>query len=400
MAKRATGAIGCAIGCIGWLLLAGCSPACFLKPKTSFDAEELAEPPDYGTDEAWAVLPERDSKADFTPPSVARGDEPPADVFFVYPTVWIDREVWNDPLDSAKSREMLDELILPGQASVFNGCCRIFAPLYRQATLGAYYGEIDEAARAFSVAYDDVERAFEAFLDRHNDDRPFIIAAHSQGSMHAMRLLERVDSDAQLRRRMVAAYIPGAAHPMPRFETHYHHLEPCETPQQTGCIAAWDTYREDASADGADPLKYWTGEQLAPVADDTPRQCTNPVSWRADERPSDTADHLGAVPRINEGESASFWRMMRSSDAVGLDVTGLEEPRPEMLTARCEDGVLRVPDLSDVDYEAAETTPGNYHLLDYELFHMDIRHNAIERTRTWIENHGQPAPGAGDDESG
>ena len=139
----------------------------------------------------------------------------------MHPTVWIDRDVWNDPLDSAKSREMIDESILLGQASVFNGCCRIFAPTHRQATLGAYYTDIEEAALAFSVAYDDIERACDDFVDRRSDDRPFIVAAHSQGSMHAMRLLEQIDGDPRQRRRLVAAYIPGAGHPVERFETHY-----------------------------------------------------------------------------------------------------------------------------------------------------------------------------------
>ena len=372
--------------------LPACSPACFLKPTEAFDRERLAAAPDYSQPEAWAALPGRKDKADFAPPgSTDRQQEAAADVFFVHPTTWMDREVWNDPLDSAKSREMIDEIILPGQASAFNRCCRVFVPLYRQATIGAYFAEPKQAKKAFSVAYDDVGRAFETFVDEHNDDRPFILASHSQGSMHAMRLLERIDADAALRKRMIAAYVPGFSHSMARFEQVYEHLEPCESPEQTGCVAAWDTYSEGTEPDGAEPLKYWRGEKLVAAPADARFQCTNPVSWRADERPSKRDAHQGAVKRHNEGNTPSFWEVLRSDEPAGVKVTRLEKPRTDLFSVRCEDGVLRVPDLDELDYDGTETSPGNYHLLDYELFYMDIRKNALERTRAWLENEERSA---------
>ena len=58
-----------------------------------------------------------------------------------------------------------------------------------------------------------------------------------------------------------------------------------------------------------------------------------------------------------------------------------------MLEARCQDDVLRVPDVEDLDYPVQETQPGNYHLLDYELFLQDIRSNAITRVDAWQEQH-------------
>jgi hypothetical protein len=386
--NMATRALLVAIACV----LPACSPACFLKPTEAFDAEKLAAAPDYSQPEAWAALPGGQEKAGFAPPRSSPADEPPADVFFVHPTTWFDREVWNDPLDSQKAREMVDDIIMPGQASAFNGCCRIFAPRFRQATIGAYFAEPEEASQAFSVAYSDVERAFETFVQEHNDGRPFILAGHSQGSMHAMRLLERIDADEALRERLIAAYIPGFAHPMSRFETAYEHLEPCDGPEQTGCVVSWDTYSEGTEPDGADPLVYWTDGELAAPAADAERQCTNPVSWGADEEPSPADAHLGAVKRINEGESPSFWKILRSSEPLGLKVTGLQEPRQGLFAARCEDGVLRVPDLDDLGYEPTETSPGNYHLLDYELFYMDVRQNALLRTEAWLEKKGTQTP--------
>ncbi|MFW5967196.1 MAG: DUF3089 domain-containing protein [Persicimonas sp.] len=375
-----------------WLLilvlfaLPACSPTCLLEPKSSFDDSKLASAPDYGESEAWAAHPERDDKADMTPPGVEdRQDEAKVDVFFIHPTTWFDREVWNAPLDAEKAREIVDEVIMSGQASAFNGCCRVFAPRYRQAMIGAFLVDSDDAEAAFEVAYEDVRRAFEVFLDEHSDGRPFILASHSQGSLHAMGLLEEIDADAELRERLVAAYIPGFAHPMQRFEEAYEHLEPCESPTQTGCVVAWDTYREGADASRREMARYWNDGKLASAPEDTTRQCTNPITWRADGEASQTDQHRGAVPTINDGEESSFWSMMVSDEPIGLDITGLDKPREGLVTARCDDGVLRVPDLDDVDYEALEMAPGNYHLLDYELFYMDVRHNARQRAEAWLE---------------
>lgn len=368
-----------------------CSPATFLRPKEGFDLRKVVEPPDYGEDASWAALPTRQDAADFAPPGETNAqDDAPADVFFVHPTVWFDRRIWNDTLDQPKSLEMVDEIILSGQASAFNGCCKVYAPRYRQTTIGAFYAEdIDQARESFEIAYSDIERAFDHFLENHNKGRPFILAGHSQGSMHLMRLLERVDKDPALRSRMVAAYIPGFAHPMQRFESLYSELEPCTAPAQTGCVASWDTYREGAKVAGHEPLVFWQGNKLVRVALDEPRQCTNPISWKMDTQPSMKEAHRGAVLPENTGNDVSFRKLLMSDDPVGANIEGLQKPRAKMIAARCEDGVLRVPDVKDLDYPVQETQPGNYHLLDYELFLQDIRANAILRVDAWLEQHAE-----------
>lgn len=367
------------------LLPACISPGCFLKPTGAYDAGALAGAPDYAQPSSWAALPSVDENADLTPEGVQDAQaQALADVFFVHPTVWFDRERWNDTLDDPRSRVMVDEVILSSQASAFNGCCRVFAPRYRQTTLGAFYAEDIEQARAsFEVAYSDIERAFDHFLANHNASRPFILAGHSQGSMHLMRLLERVAADDALRARFVAAYIPGFSHPVSRYETSYPQLAPCVEPEQTGCIAAWDTYREGAATTGNDPLVFWKGDTIVPIDDSAPRQCTNPVTWSGGDAPSKREAHLGAVLPRNVGEPVEFTKLVFSSDPIAVDVQGLEDPRAGMVSVRCEDGFLRAPDLGPLEYPVQETEAGNYHLLDYELFWMDVRANAIARVKAW-----------------
>jgi len=364
--------------------LIGCDlEAFFLKPKAPFDASKLAAPPDYSQPATWAARPDMKDRADFVPPGVADTQaDAPADVFYIHPTTWFNLEVWNDTFDDPKSLEVVDQITLAGEASAFNGCCQVYAPRYRQTTIGAFYGELGDAQQSIAIAYEDIDRAFTAFL-AETGDRPFIIAGHSQGSQNAMRLLERVSADEALRERLVAAYAVGFAHPLSNFETAYPELEPCVLPEQLGCVAAWDTYEEGAKAEGDGPMLHWAGDALAQLGD-APRQCTNPVTWRGNTAASEPAAHRGAVAPVNTGNPVDMRKLLMGDDPLGVSMDALGEPRAGWLTARCEGDVLRVPDVSKLDWPATEVQPGNYHLMDYELFYMDIRENAIARTDAWL----------------
>jgi len=55
---------------------------------------------------------------------------------------------------------------------------------------GVFYSWKFKAALAFEKAYADVKKAFQYYLDHYNLGRPIIIASHSQGTIHAARLLK------------------------------------------------------------------------------------------------------------------------------------------------------------------------------------------------------------------
>ena len=147
--------------------LAACSPGCFLKPKAAYDPGTLAAPPDYSRPEAWAALPSKATNAHLVPggqPAAAREKE--VDVFYVHPTSWMSREVFNDPLTDPKSTEIVDQIVLANQASVFHALGDVYAPRYRQSSISVFYAERAQARESFGVAYGDIERAFDVFLSR------------------------------------------------------------------------------------------------------------------------------------------------------------------------------------------------------------------------------------------
>ena len=162
----------------------------FVVPNHAFSDVPSPAPPDYANPAHWAALPERDDLADTLAVGATDLQATAAvDVFFVHPTTFVSADAWNQSLDDTTTNETTDRMVMQGQASVFNACCRIYAPRYRQATLAAFFVEVDSAAQALDLAYSDVVAAFRYYLATFNHGRPFVLAGHSQGSRHLDFLL-------------------------------------------------------------------------------------------------------------------------------------------------------------------------------------------------------------------
>ena len=142
-------------------------------------------------------MPFRKDSADLTPDTIFTDlqSESSVDVFFLHPTSYTGtkgQRFWNAPLDDEKVNRKTDRTSIRHQASIFNGAGKIYAPRYRQAHLHAYFtkNEKELAQQAFDLAYRDVAAAFQYYLDHYNKGRPIILACHSQGTTHGMRLLK------------------------------------------------------------------------------------------------------------------------------------------------------------------------------------------------------------------
>lgn len=172
-----------AIGC--------CTPQLatwMITPRDPFDAAKVPAPPDYARDDAWLALPSTDDAADVALVELPVEKSPAVDVFYVHSTSSI-AAAWNAGWDDA---EVCVASIRGGtliQGSVFNGCCAVYAPEYRQASGHAFTHPSSDGDRAMAVAFSDVSAAFDALLARTGGAWPFIIAGHGQGSVLLAQLL-------------------------------------------------------------------------------------------------------------------------------------------------------------------------------------------------------------------
>ena len=196
------------------------------------------------------------------------GPDPGVDCFYAYPTVDLSLQPGNHT-DFSDITPMLDPLI--SQVARFRGLCRIFAPLYRQVTLGTFGSPVSAALQDF--AYRDVNTAFSRYLENFAGSRNFIIMGHSQGTFMLTRLIqERIDPSPALRSRLVAALLIGGSVFVPDGQTvggSFQNIPLCTTAAQTGCVVAYRTYAEGHAPAGGSNIQSPPGTDTA---------CTNPAA--------------------------------------------------------------------------------------------------------------------------
>jgi hypothetical protein len=323
--------------------------SCVSVPRGAF-VDPGPESPDYSQPRNWAALPTMRDSADAVPSPSWKDEQPtsPADVFFIHPTTFTrkaGKHEWNASLDDRKLNQRTDETTIRYQASLFNGAGRIYAPRYRQAHLHSFFDRRHkaDAAKALQLAYQDVASAFHYYLDHFNAGRPFIIAAHSQGTLHGARLIREEIEGTPLQSKLIVAYLPG----MPVEADYFRSLAPCTTPEQTGCFCSWRTFRN-----GYVPPKYHLPGKNIIV--------TNPVTWRADQPSSAKRQEQGAVLR-------DFYHVLPGlvSTQIHQDLLWVSRPRFKwsfLLMTK------------------------NYHIADYNFFYADVRQNAQDRVRAFISH--------------
>ena len=296
--------------------------------------------PDYTSNSAWVSLPDREDESDAVPKNLPEAertmDSLDVDVFFVHPTQFFRGEHWNAHMDNRKVNALNAKYPMRLQASAFNIGGRLYAPTYRQAHIGVFTWQDSTSWKALELAYEDVKAAFQHYLDHWNNGRPIILAGHSQGSWHIRWLLQEFFDGKPLQDQLVVAYAPG----FDFYATDFEHVPYCANADETGCVCAWMSYGEGyfpnwLEANGKTPM------------------CTHPITWKL-EGTNSIEDHQGVV------------------------LSQMRYAYPEAVVAHVERGVLQVhkPDVPFAGLLHRE----NWHVGDINLFWLNIRNNAKQRT--------------------
>lgn len=369
-------------------------------PSTQFVEQAAAAPNAYDDPAMWFARPGlADDPADWRPPvegqkeavaakaeggklvgsakaaEATAADAKPAQgdaaIFFVHPTSYYSKASWNAPLDDADANYRAT-LFMQGMASAFGDAGEVWAPRYRQATLGAFLAtDRVTAGKAIDAAYRDVEQAFDAFLAAIPKNKPIILAGHSQGALHLTTLLRNRIAGTPLAKRIVAAYVIGW--PISRdTDMAALGLPACETPQEKGCILSWASFAEPADTSmviGAyDGTIGFDGRPRA----GTRMLCTNPLTGIPDTAAGPDAN-IGTL-KPNEGFKAGTLIAKK----VG---------------AKCDDdrGFLLIGDAEAAqNYAPSYVLPGNnYHVFDITLFWANVRADVLRRLAAY---EGKPSP--------
>ncbi len=329
-------------------ILNGCTKKVVLNRYDAAQDRPLA--PDYANPNHWAALPTKADPADRVPANSNVQDqqtEAKADVFFIHPTIYTYAPAegayeWNGDVNDAFLNQKTDESTILNQASVFNGACKVYAPRYRQAH---YYSfrtpNKEDGAAALNLAYQDVKSAFEYYLKNYNQNRPIVIASHSQGTVHAKRLLKEFFDGKPLQKQLVFAYLVG----IQVQATDFQSLKPSNSPEEVGGYAAWNTF-----AQGYIPDYYNNGLNTS--------VCTNPLTWKT--------DGVFAPKELNKGAVLQNFTM-----------------KPQVVDAEVHNGILWV----NKPYVRGRFLLRTkiWHIADINFFWANMRHNVAQRIEYFLK---------------
>jgi len=306
--------------------------------------------PDYSDLNYWAAHPRKYDPSDSIPAPLRNEiKDTSVDVFFIHPTMYtfkIKSGKMNADIDDEYINAKTDYSTILYQSSVFNQQARIFAPRYREAHISAYlFKDSIKSKNAFDLAYNDIKEAFEYYLDHYNNGRPIIIASHSQGTTHAIRLLKDFFENKPLEKQLVVAYIVGMEIPKESFTG----LKICADSLETGCICGWRTLRRNYL-----PSYIKKSKETSLI--------TNPLTWKTDNEYASRKMNTGSILfKFNK-----IYKQTTDARIVN-DVLWVKKPKFPW---------------SFLYFSR------NYHVGDVNLYYMNLKQNTRQRIKSYFAKTG------------
>ena len=311
-----------------------------------FDKSPEIVKPNYSDKDSWAVLPENipDEISIFN----IDENKKEADVFYIYPTL-IDsknQREWNSDIWNEDIRNDVINRPVKYQASAWLDAGNLYVPYYRQAHIRVFNDKFRvDGDKALNLAYNDIKEAFTYYLENFNNDKPFIIASHSQGTVHAKRLIAEFIDGKELQKKLIAAYLVG----IKVFEDEFKNIKPRNSANETGGFVTWNTFKFNKYP-RKDNYENWFKGGVT----------TNPITWD-DSKETKKDLHKGLLYRDLKIFSQN------------IDI-------------KLIDGIVwsTVP---NVPGKILLQTVRSYHFADINLFWVDIRENAKLRVDQWFKKN-------------
>ncbi|MDA9357024.1 DUF3089 domain-containing protein [Flavobacteriaceae bacterium] len=331
------------ISVLSLVLINSCKTSYDTKP---FSANEVPNTPNYINLDSWAAHPNLEN----SPLSKFYNTESKVDVFYIYPTIITEtsNSDWNADIYNLETRENTINVAIKYQASAWASSANVYSPFYRQVHYRAFFEPYTNngGIPAYELAYSDIKKAFDFYLDNYNNGKPIIIAGHSQGAGHGMRLLEEYFDEKPLQKKLVAAYLIGANIK----EDQFKDIKPMYKADETGGFVNWNSYKKNKKPRiNKDPAyNSWKEGNVV----------VNPITW--DKR---------IKSEIKEHKGLYFYD---------------EKVYPKSLKVEVTKGMLWVSLPKNIPNRLLMRLVRNYHFGDINLFWEDIRLNTKLRINSYF----------------
>jgi len=246
----------------------------------------------------------------------------------------------------------------------------------------------DRFIRPTMIAYSDVKRAFEEFLEqRPVKTRPFLIAGHSQGSIVLSKVLRDCIANSACEEYFVAAYLTGGYVPLDLFEKAVGGVHNCTGPEDVCCVISYDTRIGELF----EPPKIHSlacGYGLWP----------HHIHWLLHERYGTRPTGKDDVSKDRLEINPMTWSSEAGGEYLGAKVPGSSTPAmpPDGGAAfgarvTVKSKAVNIPD-PRAWYKNAPPMPakeGNLHPVDLQFWFYNIKENVPKRIAAWQRSRGR-----------
>lgn len=301
--------------------------------------------PDYADSNSWVSMPE------------TTGFE--VDTFFLLPTVNMKMiEPGNDDITVERNAARYVKT-LEIEKGIVSGCTNIFAPFYREASIGCYLQTngrvadyiVGQNETFFDIAYNDVRNAWLYYVEHLNEGRPVVLFAYSQGAQILLRLLAEFCETEVLTSRMVAAYAIGMTVTEDYIKENPQ-IRMAEGETDTGVVISYNA---------VDAAYEMPKSKEASI---------NPLNWKTDSTPAAKTENLGFTVVNSQGEVTmeipQYCGAVIDSGSGKLIATDMEN-RDELMAV-------------DSIFPA-----GDYHLYDLVFFYRNLQKNVETRVAAFLQ---------------
>ena len=287
------------------------------------------------------------------------------DTFYIYSTIYFGANEGDSDYATLDNAEMLAGIPIEHaiKSSVFEEATNLFIPLYRQSSMKyaaeVYMKDGNIDAALISIPYTDITAALDYYFENYNQDRPFVIAGHSQGSAILRLVLKGYFKEhPDYYKRMVAAYAIGYSITKDDLEANPH-MKFATGESDTGVIISWH-------AEG--PKNVEKNVPIPSVIIAKNGIAINPLNWKRDETYAPASMNLGSIvldEKTGKAEIRDIDGDAQVCLARGTVVTNAKATPNEMVEL---------------------AGPQCYHQDDYSIFYNNIKDNVAKRIAAYKKN--------------
>jgi len=353
-----------------------------IKPDLSFDDSSHPDAPDYSNINSWAAHPNIDGCQFYVPDNTFTVNKSmnDVDVFYIHPTGCFEKK-WNSNMSKNHSTYERTEIMLLNQVTPFNDSCNIYAPEYRQATYYSYFAKNYDGTKAHDLAFEDILNSFNYFIDNFNLKKPFIIMAHSQGALHAQRLISKYIQNTDLQSRMICAYVIGYIIPEKEYETLFPSIPKSVQFNDTNCLLSWCTVAEGYKR-ARERTIFWKPSGWDLEYMDQKIYGINPFSWNhSNEWISQPECHSSIITKADNYDFADRFSSSHSKSNKSIRYSSVQDFTSAL---NSKTGLLEAKGPLVDRYKKIRYFDGDLHSYDVMLFWGCLRQNIKDRINAFL----------------